>query len=171
MCSDLTKTLMLAISRTLKEVFQTLHDYCLARGLPIHTRFDDLDLASRSQVCLNHKLPIVFEFFFFFYCNLKGVRLLHRWKRSSTVSFVWLSPDTILCGWLGSKHQLTNFVWLVCVYSNIAYTFFPSTFALECESSERLLFSLYWISKQRSLTDDQWDWMQNHLWCPNDPHG
>ena len=32
----------------LREVFQTLRDYNLARGLVIHTRFDDLDLISGS---------------------------------------------------------------------------------------------------------------------------
>ena len=46
----------------LREVFQTLHDYYLARGLAIHTRFYDLDLISRSQVCQNHRLRIVFSF-------------------------------------------------------------------------------------------------------------
>ena len=43
MLSDLTVTL--AVWWTLfKEVFQTLHDYNLAWGLPFHTRFDDLKL-------------------------------------------------------------------------------------------------------------------------------
>ena len=44
------------------KTFQTLHDYNLAWGLAVHTRFDDLDLISRSQVCQNHKLQIVFRF-------------------------------------------------------------------------------------------------------------
>ena len=44
------------------ESFQTVRDYYLARGLAIHTRFDDLDLISRSQVCQNHKLQIGFRF-------------------------------------------------------------------------------------------------------------
>ena len=57
MFSDLTKTLILA--HCLKEAFQTLHDYYLARGLPIYTRFDDLDLIPKLQVCQNHKLQIV----------------------------------------------------------------------------------------------------------------
>ena len=39
-----------------------MHDYNFAQGLAIHTRFDDLDLISRSQVCQNHKLQIVFRF-------------------------------------------------------------------------------------------------------------
>ena len=34
---------------------QTLPDYKLARGLVIHTRFDDLDLISRSHAYQNHK--------------------------------------------------------------------------------------------------------------------
>ena len=33
-----------------------MHDYNLAWGLAIHTRFDDLDLISRSQVSQNYKL-------------------------------------------------------------------------------------------------------------------
>ena len=33
-----------------------MHDYIFARGRVIHTRFNDLDLISRSQVCQYHKL-------------------------------------------------------------------------------------------------------------------
>ena len=44
------------------EVFQTLRDFNSARGLAIRNRFDDLDLISRSQVCQNHKLQILFRF-------------------------------------------------------------------------------------------------------------
>ena len=44
------------------EVFQTLRDYNLAQGLSVHIRFDDLDLISRSQICQDHKLQIVFRF-------------------------------------------------------------------------------------------------------------
>ena len=40
--------------------FQTLHYYSLSRSLPIDSRFDDLDLVPRSQVCQNHKLKVVF---------------------------------------------------------------------------------------------------------------
>ena len=47
---------------TLREVFQTLHDYNLAQGLAIHTRFDDFDLISRLQVYQNHQLQLVFRF-------------------------------------------------------------------------------------------------------------
>ena len=36
--------------------------YNLARGLLIHTRFDDLDLITRSQIYYSHKLEIVFRF-------------------------------------------------------------------------------------------------------------
>ena len=46
----------------LREGFQTLSDYNLAQGLAIHNQFDDLDLISRSEVCQNQKLPIVFRF-------------------------------------------------------------------------------------------------------------
>ena len=65
MLSDLTqkKPLMLAFWQTLfREVFQTVCGHNLAQGPAIHTRFDDLDLISRSQVCQNHKLQIVFRF-------------------------------------------------------------------------------------------------------------
>ena len=61
MFSDLTRTIMLTFWHTcLREVFQTLHDYNLAWDLVlvIHTRFNDLDLISKSQVCQNHKLQI-----------------------------------------------------------------------------------------------------------------
>ena len=33
----------------LREVFQTLGDYSLARGLAVHTRFDDRDLVSQAN--------------------------------------------------------------------------------------------------------------------------
>ena len=56
----------------------------LACGLPIHTKFDDLDLISWSQVCRNHKLQIVSRFLWFKRCIVDS---LHR---SSTVCFVWL---------------------------------------------------------------------------------
>ena len=46
-------------------VFKTLHNYNLAWGLPICTRFGDLDLVSKSQVCQNHKLQIVFFSFLY----------------------------------------------------------------------------------------------------------
>ena len=53
--SDLAKTNIVFFGRhCLREVFQTLHDYNLAGGLAIHTRFDGLDLISRSQVCQNY---------------------------------------------------------------------------------------------------------------------
>ena len=42
------------------EIFQTLHNYNLAWGLPVLTRFDDLNIVSRSQVYQTHKLQIVF---------------------------------------------------------------------------------------------------------------
>ena len=43
------------------EVFQILCDYNRAQGLAIHTRFDDLDVISRSQVWQNRKLQVVFK--------------------------------------------------------------------------------------------------------------
>ena len=38
--------------------FQNLHYYNFAWGLPNYTRFDYLDLVSRSKVCQNHKLQL-----------------------------------------------------------------------------------------------------------------
>ena len=61
--SDLTKTLTLAFWQTLfKGGLSNLRDYNLVRGLAIHTRFDDLELILRSQVCQNNKLQVVFRF-------------------------------------------------------------------------------------------------------------
>ena len=37
-----------------------MHVYNLARGLHGQSRFDDLDLVSKSQMCQKHKLSIVF---------------------------------------------------------------------------------------------------------------
>ena len=61
---DLAVTLTLAFfcGHCLREFSQTLSDYNLAPGLAIYTRFDDLDLISRSQICQNHKLQIVPRF-------------------------------------------------------------------------------------------------------------
>ena len=47
---------------TVREVFQTLHDYNLAFGLAVHTRFDDVDLVSRSQVCQIINCKLFFRF-------------------------------------------------------------------------------------------------------------
>ena len=60
MFPDLTKTLTLDF--LMDTIFQTLHDYNFARGLAVHTRFDDLECISRSQVCEILKLQIVFRF-------------------------------------------------------------------------------------------------------------
>ena len=55
MFPDLTKSSALAFFvDSSSEGFQTLHNYNLARGLPVHTRFDDLHFVSRSQICQNH---------------------------------------------------------------------------------------------------------------------
>ena len=48
-CLRLT-VLKLFCGHFVREVFQILHDYNLAWGLPIHTRFDDLDLISVTGV-------------------------------------------------------------------------------------------------------------------------
>ena len=56
MLPDLTKTVTFTISFFLTEKiegFQTLHDYKLAWGLPVHARFDDLDFVSRPLVAIN----------------------------------------------------------------------------------------------------------------------
>ena len=69
------------------EVFPTLCGYNLARGLAIHTTFDDLDLISRSHICQNHKLLIDFRFLStVVYFN--GAWLVHTLKRPSTVCFM-----------------------------------------------------------------------------------
>ena len=47
----------------LREVFPILRHSKLFRGPAIHTSIDDLDLISKSQICQNHKLQIVFRFF------------------------------------------------------------------------------------------------------------
>ena len=56
-----------------------MHAYYLAGDIAIHTRLDDLSLISRSQVCQNNKLQIVFKFFstvvclvFLFVCVVIG---------------------------------------------------------------------------------------------------
>ena len=39
-----------------------MREYKLARGLAIQTKFDDLDIISRSQVCQDQELQMVFRF-------------------------------------------------------------------------------------------------------------
>ena len=43
-----------------------MHYYNFVQDLAIHTRFDDFDLTSRSQVRQNHKLQIVFRVLWYF---------------------------------------------------------------------------------------------------------
>ena len=43
---------------SLSKVFQTLRDYNLAWGLQCHSRLDDFDFVSKSQVCQKYKLQI-----------------------------------------------------------------------------------------------------------------
>ena len=53
----------------IRQCFQTLFDYNLAWGLYFHSRFDDLDLVSRSQcvininckLCVLDSCPLLFE--------------------------------------------------------------------------------------------------------------
>ena len=62
MFPDLIKTeRCLLLRHCSREVFQTLHDHKVVRGLANHSRFDDLDLTSKSQVCQNDKLQIVLD--------------------------------------------------------------------------------------------------------------
>ena len=62
MSPDLTKTkfnIGLFLRLYLSKVCQTVHDYNLARGLPICCRFDNLELVSKSQVFQKRKLQFV----------------------------------------------------------------------------------------------------------------
>ena len=55
----------------LSVVFRTVHFYNLSLGQPIHTRFCDLDLVSRSQVCRSQKTTLkkkIKKFLSFKYC-------------------------------------------------------------------------------------------------------
>ena len=60
---DLTKSFIVGffMDTVQAKFFPTLHDYNLAWGIPIHIRFDDIDLVSWLHVCQNHKL--FFSFF------------------------------------------------------------------------------------------------------------
>ena len=59
MFPDLTKTFNFGFfAHRSSEVFKILQDYKRSWGLPVHTRYDNLDRV--SQVCQNHKLLIDF---------------------------------------------------------------------------------------------------------------
>ena len=61
MLPDLTKSFIVGSSTdTVGAKFFKLCIINLACSQPVHTRFDDLDLLFRSQVCWNHKLQTVF---------------------------------------------------------------------------------------------------------------
>ena len=82
-----TKTVSLAFLWTLLgEVFQTFYNLTLLGELPVHTRFDNLDLVSRSQVCQNHELQSVVSIFVRHSLNV--VWFLHTLKIYGTVCFV-----------------------------------------------------------------------------------
>ena len=71
MFPDLTETFRwLFRGQYSSKFFQTLHCYNLALGLPIHTRFDDLDPFSRAQMRQNHKLQIFFQILVHFGLNV-----------------------------------------------------------------------------------------------------
>ena len=82
----LQKLCWLFVGHCLREVFQTLHDHNFALGLAVHTRFDDLDLILRPQVCQNHKVQI--GLLILVHCSENSIWLLHTLKRSSTGCFV-----------------------------------------------------------------------------------
>ena len=82
-------------------------EYNLFGVLTIHTRFDYLDLISRSQVCQNHKLQIDFSF-------LSTVHLKFALERESSEHFAVLVNVAI-------KHS-RNFV-VVRSYCLIAFSF------------------------------------------------
>ena len=87
---------------SLKEVFQTLHDYNLAQGLAIYTCFDDLALISRSHICQNHELQIIFKILF--HCSLMVHGCYTQWK---------VQAQFALCDWCVCKrHNDTIFVIL-----------------------------------------------------------
>lgn len=82
--SDLTTTLTLAFRRTpFKRISRA---YNLSGGLLIHTRFDDIDLHSRSQ---NH----ILRFFFFFldFCLVQLLQSVHcgyvHWRDQAQYAF------------------------------------------------------------------------------------
>ena len=62
MCFQIGPKHLLSGGHCLREVFQTLCGYILSQGLSSHTRFDEVELTSSSQVHRNHKLQIVFGF-------------------------------------------------------------------------------------------------------------
>ena len=79
----------------LRKVFQTLHDYDLAWGLAIHIRIDEFDLISRSQVCQNHKLLIVFRFLStLVYGCMVAMHIKKIKQRMLCVTGVYLKDDT-----------------------------------------------------------------------------
>ena len=108
--------------RFFREVFQIVYDYNLAWGLAIHTRFDNHDLISRSHICQNHKLQIVF-------CLDSCPLLL---KQCMVATHIKKIKHNVLC---------VTGVYL----RNISNTIFFN-FAFGCELSEPLLFLSYMLS-------------------------
>ena len=79
------KKLMLAfLGHHLNKIFQTVHNYDPAWGLHCHSRLDELDFVSKSQVCQEYKLQILcfgflssVVFWILVLCSLDVVLLLY----------------------------------------------------------------------------------------------
>ena len=97
----------------LREVFQTLHDYNLAGGLAIHTRFDGLDLISRSQVCQNYTQQTVFRFLSSVVALCMVATHIKKMKHSMLYVTVMYLRDTIIIIWHLNVSCLNICTWFI----------------------------------------------------------
>ena len=111
-----------------REVFQTLHDYNLVRGLATYIMCDDLDFVLRSQMCQNHKLQFKKKkLFLFTHCSLNVMYGCYTLKISSMIGFVWLC-----CEFKGRNTFFQFCIWMqdhlsICLLgSSLAGCFFVS---------------------------------------------
>ena len=123
------------------KVFQTLYQN-LAWGLPIHTRFDDLDLVSRSQVCQNNKLQIVF--LILIHCSIYVVWFLHTLKRWGTVCFVsdvylWDITNTFF-------FQFCTWMWIIWAFCSSCFDFAFESKLFACLLFLGFFFCLFYLS-------------------------
>ena len=72
--SGLTKSFRLC------DVFQTSHGFNLNWGLPIHTKFDDLDFASESQMCQKLANRIFYDICFILVHSCLNIVWLWVWR-------------------------------------------------------------------------------------------
>ena len=99
---------------------QILHDYNPARSLHCHSRFDDLDLGSRSQVC--QKLKVHADYVFIDSCPLQFKRcIVAIYIEEIMQNMTCVSLLVCVCVCIEGR-SVTCFRWVKCLGLSNALT-------------------------------------------------